>query len=209
MLGTCTEHYQCWKFWTVSTRATRVSGTAFFKHKYLTNPSVTPKDQIIVVAARLTNAIQRTITAIMRTSTLKSLGDLQSIFHDTAKGYNTHQSEAAVSITRAVQHHAPVSPQTPNNNTLTKSPCAPPRVQPNVTPNIARNLFGREPPTEQMLLNSPKEGIQSPLHVRGNALPNPNSPDKQPQPRRLQQIAKLGIITKPAHINAPANNTRS
>jgi hypothetical protein len=184
VLGTSTEHYRCWKFWTVSTRATRVSGTAFFKHKYLTNPSVTPKDQIIAVAARLTNAIQGTITANMRTSTLKSLGNLQSIFHEAVKGCNTHQSEAEAPITCAVQHHALELPRTPNNNTPTKSTCAPQRVQPNVnvTPNIARNLFGREPPTEQMLPNSPKGGIQSLLHVRCNALPKPNSPDKQPQP---------------------------
>jgi hypothetical protein len=145
----------------------------------------------------------------MRTSTVKSLGDLQSIFHDAVKGYDTHQSKAEVPITRAVQHHAPVLPRTPDNNTPTKSPCAPPRVQPNITPNIARNLFGREPPTEQMLPNSPKGGIQSPLHVRRNALPNPNSPDKQPQPRWLQRIAKLGILTKSAPINAPENNTHS
>jgi hypothetical protein len=209
MLSTSTEHYRCWKFWTVSTRATRVSDTAFFKHKYLTKPSVTPEDQIIAAAARLTNAIQGTITANMRTSTLKSLGDLQSIIQDTVKGYNTHQSKAEVLIMHAVQHHAPVSPRTPDNNTPTKSPCAPPRVQPNVTPNIARNLFGREPPTDQMLPNSPKGGIKSPLHVRRNALPNPNSPDKQPQPCRLQQIAKLGIMAKLAPIDSPANNTRS
>jgi hypothetical protein len=209
VLGTSTEHYRCWKFWTVSTRATRISSTAFFKHKYLTNPSVTPEDQIIAAAACLTNAIQGTITANMRTSTLKSLGDLQSIFHDAAKGYDTHQSKAEVPIMHAVQHHTPVLPQTPDNNTPTKSPCAPPRVQPNVTPNIARNLYGREPPTEQMLPNSPKGGIQSPMHVRHNALPNPNSPDKQPQPHCPQRIAELGILMKPAPINAPANNTRS
>jgi hypothetical protein len=109
----------------------------------------------------------------------------------------------------AVQHHAPVSPRTPDNNTPKKSPCAPPTVHPNITPNIARNLFGREPPTEYMLPNSPKGVIQSPLHVRCNALPNPNSPDKQPQPRWLQRIAELGILTKPAPIDAPANNTHS
>jgi hypothetical protein len=57
-------------------QATRISGTAFFKHKYLTNPSVTPKDQIIAAAAHLTNATQGTITANMRTSTLKLLSDL-------------------------------------------------------------------------------------------------------------------------------------
>jgi hypothetical protein len=209
VLGTSTEHYQCWKLWTVSTQATCISGTAFFKHKYLTNPSVTPEDQIIAAAAPLTDAIQGTITANMCTSTLKLLGDLQSIFHNAVKGYYTHQSKAEVPIMRAVQHHPPVSPRTPDNNTPTKSPCAPPRVQPNVTPNIARNLFGQEPPTEQMLPNSPKGGIHSPLHVRRNALPNPNSPDKQPQPRLLEQIAQLGILMKPAPINAPVNNTPS
>jgi hypothetical protein len=124
----------------VSTRATRVSGTAFFKHKYLTNPSATPEDQIIAAAAHLTDAIQGTITANMRTSTLKLLGNLQSIFHDAAKGYDTHQSKAKVPIMCAVQHHAPVSPQTPDNNTPTKSPCAPPGVQPKVTPNIAQEI---------------------------------------------------------------------
>jgi hypothetical protein len=190
-------------------QATRISGTAYFKHKYLTNPSVTPKNQLIVAAAHLTNAIKGTITANIGTSTLKLLGNLPSIFYNASKSYNTHQSKAEVPIMHAVQHHNPVSPQTPNNNTPTKSPCVPPRVQPNVTPNIARNLFGREPPTEQMLPNSPKGGIQSPLHVRHNALLNPNSPDKQPQPCRSQQIAKLGILTKPAPIDAPANNTRS
>jgi hypothetical protein len=186
VLGTSTEHYRCWKFWTVSTRAARVSGTAFFKHKYLTNPSVTPEDQIIAAAARLTDAIQGTISAKMRTSTLKLLGNLQSIFHNALKGYDTHHSKAEVLIMGAVQHHAPVSPRIPNNNTPTKSSCAPPRVQPNITPNIARNLFGQKPSTEQMLPNSPKGGIQSPLHVRRNALPNPNSPDKQLQPRWSQ-----------------------
>jgi hypothetical protein len=45
--------------------------------------------------------------------------------------------------------------------------------------------------------------------VRRNALPNPNSPDKQLQPRWLQRIAELGILTKPAPINAPAKNTHS
>ncbi len=145
----------------------------------------------------------------MRTSTLKSLSDLQSIFLDAVKGYNTHQSKAEVPITCASQHHAPVSPQTPKNNTPTKSQCAPPRVQPNVTPNIVRNLFRQELSTEQMLPNSPKRGIQSLLHVRHNALLNPNSPDKQPQPCWLQLIAESGIITKPAPIDAPANNSRS
>jgi hypothetical protein len=43
VLSTSTKHYRCWKFWLVTPRATRISGAAFFKHKYLTNPVVTPE----------------------------------------------------------------------------------------------------------------------------------------------------------------------
>jgi hypothetical protein len=41
VLGMSTEHYQCWKFWLMTTRATKILGATFFRHKYLTNPSVT------------------------------------------------------------------------------------------------------------------------------------------------------------------------
>jgi hypothetical protein len=186
VLGTSTEHYRCWKFWTVSTRTTCVLGTAFFKHKYLTNPSVNPKDQIVAAAARLTKAIQGTTIANLCTSTLKLLGNLQSIFHEATKGCDTHQRKTEAPIMRAEPPHKLESPRTCNNNTPMQSPRAPPRVQPIVTPNIARNLFGREPPTEQMLPNVPKGEIQSPLQVRQKALPKPNSPVKQPQPHWSQ-----------------------
>ena len=85
VLGTSTEHYRCWKFWTISTQSTRISGTAFFKHKYLTNPGITPEDRIIAAATRLTNAIQGTTTTNIHTSTLQSLDNLQQIFHDAAR----------------------------------------------------------------------------------------------------------------------------
>jgi hypothetical protein len=50
VLGTSTEHYRCWKFWSVTTHATRIWGAAFFKHKYLTTPTVTPEDKVIAAA---------------------------------------------------------------------------------------------------------------------------------------------------------------
>ncbi len=78
--GTSTEHYQCWKFWTPTTRATRISGAAFFKHKYLTNPSVTPEDQVIAAAAHLTNVLQGIDQPQLNTSTLQALGDLRDVF---------------------------------------------------------------------------------------------------------------------------------
>jgi hypothetical protein len=44
-----------------NTQATRVLGAAFFKHKYLTNPSVTPGDLVIAVAENLAQALKTSI----------------------------------------------------------------------------------------------------------------------------------------------------
>jgi hypothetical protein len=57
VLGTSIEHYRCWKFWSIDTRSTWVSGAAFFKHKYITNPAVSPEDLVIAAAANLSQAL--------------------------------------------------------------------------------------------------------------------------------------------------------
>jgi hypothetical protein len=80
VLGTSTEHYQCWKFWTPTTLATCISGAAFFKHKNLTNPSVTPEDQVIAAAACLMDTLQGIKSPKLHTSTLQALGDLRNVF---------------------------------------------------------------------------------------------------------------------------------
>jgi hypothetical protein len=88
VLGTSTEHYQCWKFLTPTTRATCISGAAFFKHKYLTNSSVTPEDQVIAAAAHLTNALHGINQPQLNTSTLQALGDLCDVFYEAANATN-------------------------------------------------------------------------------------------------------------------------
>ena len=47
------------KNWTKDTRATRVTGRAFFKHKYLTNPAATPEDELVAAAANLANVLAK------------------------------------------------------------------------------------------------------------------------------------------------------
>ena len=58
VLGSPPEHYQCWNLWTTSTKATRVSGTVFFKHNYITNTGTTPSDAIIAAANRMTETLR-------------------------------------------------------------------------------------------------------------------------------------------------------
>jgi hypothetical protein len=86
----CPGHvHQTWKFWTPTTHATCISRAAFFKHKYLTNPSVTLEDQVIAAAARLTNALQGINQPQLNTSTLQALADLRDVFYKAANATNT------------------------------------------------------------------------------------------------------------------------
>eukprot|EP00804_Cyclotella_cryptica_P028355 CCRYP_016413-RA/>CCRYP_016413-RA protein AED:0.25 eAED:0.25 QI:0/0/0/1/1/1/3/0/885 len=63
VIGTSHEHYRCWKVWTPTLRTTRISATVFFKHKYITNPSVTPADAIIAAAANLSHLLTNNLQA--------------------------------------------------------------------------------------------------------------------------------------------------
>jgi hypothetical protein len=57
VISTLFEHYQCQRVWMKGTHATRVSGVVWFKHKYLTNLSVTPEDQIVAAIGRLAKTV--------------------------------------------------------------------------------------------------------------------------------------------------------
>jgi hypothetical protein len=57
-------------FWSTSTRATWISGVMFFKHKYITNPSVTPEDSVIAVAQALAQALNNRLLPHIHTSTM-------------------------------------------------------------------------------------------------------------------------------------------
>jgi hypothetical protein len=51
------EHYLCHKVFISDTHHTRICSTVFFKHKYLTMPTITPSDALICAANNLTDAI--------------------------------------------------------------------------------------------------------------------------------------------------------
>ncbi len=51
------EHYRCHKVFISDTCHTRICSTVFFKHKYLTMPTLTPSDALICAADNLTDAI--------------------------------------------------------------------------------------------------------------------------------------------------------
>ena len=57
-LGPSLEHHRCFNLYNKETRAERISGTVFFKHKFLTSPIITPEDRVVDAAQELTSTLQ-------------------------------------------------------------------------------------------------------------------------------------------------------
>jgi hypothetical protein len=64
--------------------ATCILGAAFFKHKYLINPMVTPEDRVIVSAGVLTQALDNQMPPHIHKSTIQALSNLQDLFQQAA-----------------------------------------------------------------------------------------------------------------------------
>ncbi len=56
-IGNAWEHYRCHQVYISSSKHERVSGTVFFRHKYLTMPTITPADALIKAAENLVDVI--------------------------------------------------------------------------------------------------------------------------------------------------------
>jgi len=80
VLGTSFEHYRAWTMWMKDTRATRVSGTIFHKHKYTFAPVVTPEDAVIVAVGRLAEALKGNLPHNLGKSSLDELTHLCTMF---------------------------------------------------------------------------------------------------------------------------------
>ena len=112
VLGSSPEHYQCWNLWTTSTKATRVSGTVFFKHNYITNPETTPTDAIIAAANRMTETLRNHTPINMFKDDLEALRLLETIFARAAATNTNIQIKAT-----PIRTPPRVLPTTPNLDT--------------------------------------------------------------------------------------------
>ena len=77
VIETSPEHYRCWKVWTKDTRSTRISGTMFFKHKYITSPTATPADIVTAAAHNLADALRNNVKS--RAKGVTNFADLKRL----------------------------------------------------------------------------------------------------------------------------------
>jgi hypothetical protein len=85
-IGNAWEHYRCHEVYICDTKHMRTCLTVFFKHKYLTMPTVTPADALIRAADSLTDAIAGLIPT--PTSTMDAVDQLMVIFKQQARAAN-------------------------------------------------------------------------------------------------------------------------
>ena len=83
-LGASPEHYRAHKVYVKSTRSERISETVFFKHKYLTNPTVTHADKVVNAARALHNALAKKKQGL-NNQTMQGLRDLSKMFLENAQ----------------------------------------------------------------------------------------------------------------------------
>ena len=152
VLGTSLEHYRCWKMWNKTTRATRISGTVFFKHKYITNPNVSPADAIVAATTNLTNAINGNLTQQHKDQIkLAQLRSLQNIVTDMS------------TITKPTQIATPPrEPLATPPRVAQKTTKAPPNTNPAPTPRVDTS-----PPIEfEYMDTTPAENTRSTRQIR-------------------------------------------
>ena len=101
VLGTSFENYCGWKMWMLNTQIISISATVFHKHKYISNPTVTPGDAVIVAAQNLAAALKRKMPHYLQGSPLSKLSRLSKIFSDAAAVPKQNGAPSSAAIQRS------------------------------------------------------------------------------------------------------------
>ena len=203
VLGTAFDHYRSWVIWMTDTRATRVSGTVFHKHKYITNPAVTPADAVIAAAGRLAAVIKGTLSNSMGTDALDELARLGAVFTNAAA--TAPKEEQAPRPRPAIVPPARPAPRR-SPRLLPEAPAAPrlraPPAQPDPLP-----LAPTAPSPAAVPRVAPPPRVVQPPRVEGT--PSPAPPPRVEAPRRSPRLEQSPPREETAPPDAPAFNTRS
>jgi len=181
-LGTSPDHYRAHLIHVKGTKAERVSETVFFKHKYLTNPSVTHADRVISAARELFNALNKKRRGL-GSQNMQALQDLSKLFlKQAATTEGEHWSEDEVTNP---------APKPSRPHTIQTKPARVPSAtvfESNIEPV------------------SPMEPQSPPVPAPPVAVPRVEEP---PPKRAAREVAALKGTTVMGNNDSPARNTRS
>ena len=123
MLGTSFEHYRGRKMCMINTRTVRISNTVFHKHKYISNPTVTPYDAVIAAAQNLAAALKSKMPYYLQESPFSELSRLSKIFSDAAAVPTQNRSTTKAANPELEMTVKPQPPRVPASNRHGAIPC--------------------------------------------------------------------------------------
>ena len=80
------EDHRCFRVYITQTKVIRISDTVFFKHQYITNPTVSPESHVVVAAQQLTIVLQGNIPTGNKTA--EALQKVSKLFTKIAMAKN-------------------------------------------------------------------------------------------------------------------------
>ncbi len=172
---TSPEHYQCHQMFVKKTKSERISDTVFFKHRYLTQPTVTPADTIINALGDLTQALKgrRNMKEIEQIKALTKIDKLLNnipttnktptrkvTFNEATKPPQVVQIAPRVNnISKSAKEHTAINKAIVNKPLTINTP--PPRVE---TSTDKTSILNMPPPRV----------VESPIEDREKIMLNPN-----------------------------------
>jgi hypothetical protein len=215
-LGTSMEHHRCFKIYVTKTRATRVGDTVFFKHQYITNPTVSPESLVVAAVQQLTSALKGNIPAENKTAeALKKVGKLFTKIAEAKANVakakeqqdriRTHpNARRAITLPRVAEQNPRVELSIPRVDKAPKADCH--IVQ--IVANLTTPRLGAQSSVTFSQPQSPRLDTQSPA-AQSNYISQDKEEDEEPQwyntcsqTMSIMQEAMLACvgISKPTYI---------
>ena len=129
-IGTSDEHYRCFRIYKKETKTEIISDTVYFRHKYITMPTVTKADEVIRAARDLSKAIRTNSPSQSQATNYEDLKKISKIFDEVAQmkiPEDKWEEPAVARVLKQLQMEA-----TPRVEKQRKETASHPRVQENV-----------------------------------------------------------------------------
>ena len=139
-LGPAWEHYRNHNVWVQNTKAERIADNVWFKHKYITNPSLTAADHIVNAAKRLTDTLKTNKPSQLSKQSNDALTKLAQIFNEAARTYSEKEAQRDARLPGVQRRTRSTSSSTAAAPGVANRPAAAPGVadRPAATPGVAR-----------------------------------------------------------------------
>ena len=199
-IGTSLKHYRCYRIWVTDTRNVRVGNTVFFKHKYLTMPTITNADALLQAASDMSTALQGGVAQSLETR--DAIAALMKIFkknaeeaklaEDAANPQRVRMQRAAEQRVALEKEHAAEQDRADRESSTSMRTARDENSQP--TSVVVDDDEEEEEVVALEMEAAPLE-VEYPINTTTN-----NNNNNNPS---------LNVISQDEADDAPANNTRS